>query len=376
MADNVRPRPEVQRHPRTIHGGLDFTEIAQMGLGADEVVDFSVNSNPFGPSPRIQMVWENLPVDRYPDRDCLALRAALASRHRLTPEQIWVGNGETELIWLLAMAYLRPNDPFLVIGPTFGEYAAAGGLMGGHLETAKAHQKEGFHPDIKRIITWIHKIRPRLTFLCNPNNPTGIYLEQADVQALLAANKSGLLVLDEAYVSSVNSAWSSISLLKSDRLVVLRSMTKDHALAGLRLGYLMAAPNVIDVVGRVQPSWSVNAVAQKAGIVALDEEGYLQRTLTQIAAAKMELTELLRQIGLRAWPSSTHFFLVETGDAAATRANLLRKSMLVRDCGSFGLPAFVRVSTRRPEENRELVAVWRAVLQDKTPKDDRCQRRS
>ena len=366
MADSIKPRPEVKRQRHTIHGGLDFAEIAQMGLEEDAILDFSVNSNPLGPSPRIRAVWESLRVERYPDRDCLTLRAALASRHRLTPAQIQVGNGGTELIWLLAMAYLRPCDTLLVIGPTFGEYAAAGEMMGARLATVNARSKEGFRPDTKRIIALIRRIRPRLTFLCNPNNPTGIYLDRSDVQSLLAACTSGLLVLDEAYISFVDNAWSSVSLLKTGRLVVLRSMTKDHALAGLRLGYLLAAENVVDIVGRVQPSWSVNAVAQKAGIVTLGEEEYLQHTLAQIAAAKIEFVKQLRQIGLRVWPSSTLFFLVETGDAAATRTGLLKRGMLVRDCSSFGLPAFVRVSTRRPEENRRLVAAWRARLRDET----------
>ena len=109
----------------------------------------------------------------------------------------------------------------------------------------------------------------------------------------------------------------------------------------------------------MQPPWSVNAAAQAAGLAALHEETYLRDTLAQTSAAKTKLAQELTALGLRVWPSATHFFLVEVDDAAGTRAGLLQRGILVRDCTSFGLPTFVRVAARRPEENRRLATAWR-----------------
>jgi L-threonine-O-3-phosphate decarboxylase len=358
----ISPRLETGTLPPSVHGGLDQGELARLGLRADDVLDFSVNRNPFGPPSRVRKVWQGLHLERYPDRECLALRPALAKRHGCAPEQVWVGNGTSELIWLLALAYLQPGDPLLVVSPTFGEYTVAGKLMGAQVEVFAARQGDGFRLDVDALAARLDEARPRLTFLCNPNNPTGVYLGQVAVEALLAANPRGLLILDEVYVPFVAEAWDSSSLLETGRLVVLRSLTKDYALAGLRLGYLLAAAEIVEAVRRVQPPWSVNTVAQAAALAALQEKAYLQHTLAQTAVAKAELTRELTALGLHVWPSATHFFLVEVGDAAATRRGLLERGILVRDCTSFGLPAFVRVATRRPEENRRLVAAWRELL--------------
>lgn len=363
MESNVRPRPEVMALQPDVHGGLDHGELARLGLAPDDVLDFSVNSNPFGPPPGVRAVWDEVAIARYPDRECLALRAALAAHHCCSTEQIWAGNGTAELIWLLALAYLRPDDEVLVAPPTFGEYAVASRLMGARVRSLPIRPQDGFRPDVDALADQIAARSPRLTFLCNPNNPTGTYLGRSAVEALLAANPSGLLVLDEAYVAFVRDPWDARPLVETGRVVLLRSMTKDCAMAGLRLGYLVAAPPVVETVRRVQPPWSVNAVAQAAGTAALRDEaqGFIDRTLAETRAAKETLVRDLEALGLRIHPSATHFFLVEVRDAAATRARLMEHGILVRDCTSFGLPGYVRVATRRPEENRQLVAAWRAI---------------
>jgi len=362
MSVEISPRPEVAALPPSVHGGLDRGELARMGLRLDDVLDFSVNRNPFGPPPSVRAVWESVCLERYPDRECLALRSALAERHGRPMAQVWAGNGAAELIWLLGLAYLAPGDPVCIVAPTFGEYAAAGRVMGARLDRFATRPEEGFRPDVDALAAQLRELRPRLTFLCNPNNPTGVYLERRAVEVLLAANPSGLLVLDEAYVPFVREAWDSAPLLESGRLVVLHSMTKDYALAGLRLGYALAAEDTVEAVRQVQPPWSVNAVAQAAGLAALQESAYLRDTLARTRAAAAELAQELASLGLEIRPSATHFFLVEVGDAARTRRRLLRRGILVRDCASFGLPAFVRVAARRPGENKRLVAAWRELM--------------
>jgi histidinol-phosphate aminotransferase len=368
MASKVHPRPEVAALQPDVHGGLDHGELAHLGLAPDDLLDFSVNSNPFGPPPEVHAIWDDLAIARYPDRACLALRAALAEHHRCPMEQVWVGNGAAELIWLLALAYLRPGDEVLIVSPTFGEYAVTSRLMGARAQTCPTRPQDDFRLDVDALITQMETLRPRLTFLCNPNNPTGTYIDRATVEALLAANPSGLLILDEAYVAFVRESWDSTPLLETEHIVVLRSMTKDCAMAGLRLGYVLADPEIVASVRRVQPPWSVNAVARAAGVAALSEgaQGFIQSTVAQTLSAKETLVQDITALGLRIYPSATHFFLVEVADAPATRAGLMAHGMLVRDCTSFGLPTCVRIAARRPEENQQLVAAWKKILDQGT----------
>jgi histidinol-phosphate aminotransferase len=365
MSSCIASRLDNLALPPSVHGGLDYAELSRLGLVPDDVLDFSVNGNPFGPPSGVREVWAQVALDRYPDRACLALRATLAERNACSRAQVWVGNGTSELIWLLGLAYLRPGDAVVVVGPTYGEYAAAGKLMQARVETFAARQEDGFRPAVDALKALLRGARPRLTFLCNPNNPTGVYLQRATVETLVAANPDGLLVLDEAYAAFVADRWDAASLLETGRVVVLRSMTKDYALAGLRLGYLLACARVVEAVRRVQPPWSVNAVAQAAGLAALQSDTYCRDTLAETRRAASELRRALSALGLRVRPSDTHFFLVQVGDASQTRADLLRHGILVRDCTSFGLPAFVRIAARRPEENRRLIAAWRDPLEER-----------
>ncbi len=357
--DSESPEVFATRVPLVAHGGPDYGELRRLGWGLDDVLDFSANSNPFGAPPGVDTACRAVELGSYPDRECLRLRDAIASHHGCKPAQVVPGNGSAELIALLAWAFLRPGDRALVVGPTFGEYERACALSGAQVETFTASSATGFAPDVDELIARVASIRPALTFLCNPNNPTGHYLTMEEVSRVLDAHRSGILVLDEAYVPFAENAWSSTPLLATRRLAVLRSLTKDCALAGLRLGYLLADPSIASAVRGVQAPWSVNTYAQAAGPAALAQASFVRSTLARTRRAAQELRAALTAIGLDVRPSSTHFFLVRTGDGAATRAGLLERRILVRDCASFGLPEYVRVATRRPADNDRLVEAWK-----------------
>jgi histidinol-phosphate aminotransferase len=366
---SIRPRPELEKLTPAVHGGPDYAELVALGLSPDEVIDFSANANPYGPSPQVRTALAGVPLDRYPDARAIALRERLAQVHGLTPEHIIVGNGTAELIWLLGMAYLQRGDPVVIIGPTFGEYRAAAGLMGARVTEYRAPSAD-FQPDVAAIEALIERQQPRLTFLCNPNNPTGVYLAQEAVEALAAACGEGVLVVDEAYRAFVADPWPSEPLVErgpglssaEGNVVLLRSMTKDHALAGLRLGCALASPEVVAALKKVQPSWSVNAAAQAAGLAALSDENHLRESLPKIAKAKTYLVEELTRLGLRVVPSAANFLLVEVGDGRDLRRKLLSHGLMVRDCASFGLPEYVRIAARRMEECHWLVETLQQLL--------------
>jgi histidinol-phosphate aminotransferase len=359
-APALQPRPEVVALSSAYHGALDYAELEEQGLSPDAVLDFSVNSNPYGPSPSIRDALSQVPLDRYPDRQALALRRALARHLAVSPGQIVAGNGTAELLNLIAVAFVRAGDRVLVAGPTFGEYERSARLMGGQVETLNARPEQDFVFDADALGQKLADTGLRLCFLCRPNNPTGT-LPPLDVLETWARQyPRTLFVVDEAYLAFAPGCISALSL-GADNILVLRSMTKDYALAGLRLGYAVGSQAVIEAVACACPPWNVNGLAQAAGLAALADQAHLQQSLDRLGQAKKQLVSDLEGLGLAPLPSAVHFFLVPVGNAAAFRSALLRQGILVRDCASFGLPGMVRIATRRPEENRQLVAAVRRV---------------
>jgi histidinol-phosphate aminotransferase len=343
---------------RAVHGALDYGELERLSLHPWEVLDFSVNANPYGPSPRVREAVANAAIDRYPDRECLELRRAIldyeVAAGSLPLGSIVCGNGAAELIWAIARAYLKPGLKAAIIGPTFGEYRVASLTAGATVVEFQAQATEGFQPDTMAIAAWIRREQPSLVWLCNPNNPTGIWLDQHHIDHLAEACQwtGAMLVVDEAYWRFVfpKEAYSAIELMDATRrqqVIVLRSLTKDFALAGLRLGYAVATPAVTERLGAQLPSWNVNGVAQEAAVAALTDRTHLKTTLDRLATERQAFFHALSDIGLHVIPSCTHFCLIEVGDAHHVRQQLLDRNILVRDCTSFGLPQFVRVATRQ-----------------------------
>lgn len=350
-------------HMRPVHGGLDAAELDALGLSPEQVLDFSANINPLGPSPRVREAAAAADLAAYPDRESLVLREALASRLGVAVENILVGNGSTELIHLLARSRLRPGDACSIFAPTFGEYEAAALAAGAEVHNLSAAEADGFCWSIDAAIGALEQRRPAVVFLCNPNNPTGVHLDRETVGRLASAVAAdALLVLDDAYAPLADDPQDSLPLLRRGNVAILRSMTKDHALAGVRLGYLVARPDVVAGARALQHAWSVNAVAQAAGLAALADGAHIEAARAVIRDARAFLRTELDALGLPVTPSATNFLLVRVGDGAGVRAALLRRGVAVRDCASFGLPEHIRVAVRRPAECARLVEALKAVL--------------
>ncbi len=347
----------------TVHGGLDPAELRSLGLQPDQVLDFSANINPLGPSRRVIRAAAEADLSAYPDRNSLGLREALAARLKVPIDNLLIGNGSTELIHLVARACLRPGEKCLILAPTFGEYEAAAAIAGADVRTLRAREDRGFRWPVDTAVRTIREMRPGLVFLCNPNNPAGTCLERDTVEQFNSAvGEDALLVLDNAYAELSDCRWDPLPLLGCGNLVILNSMTKDHALAGVRLGYMVAEPSVVAAVRRLQPAWSVNAVAQAVGIAALEDETHVARAREVILEAKAYLCRELDKLSVSVTPSSANFILARVGDAAKVRSALLRGRMAVRDCTSFGLPQHIRIAARRPEECARLIDALRDVL--------------
>jgi histidinol-phosphate aminotransferase len=349
------PKRNIARLEKCLHGGIDHTEMKSLGVDPGEILDFSVSTNPFMPPPGIREEMGSIPFTQYPDSEATELRGELSRRLGVPPVNLLVGSGTTELIRLIALTYFRQGDKVMLLEPTYGEYETASRIAGAQLIKYRAREEDGFVPRIKEVTDFVRKNRPDAVFICNPNSPAGYYLNRHNFEAVLEAMQGRLVILDEAYVSFVEESWDSTGLIESDNVVVLRSMTKDYGMPGLRLGYAVAHQEIIKNLRLVAPPWNVNAIAQKTGVAVLQKEEFLRQSLLKVRAAKNYLVDGLTGMGFRVLPSDAHYFLVRVGDAGRFRSSLLKHGFQVRDCSSFGLPEYVRIAPRTMPECVKLI---------------------
>lgn len=324
-----------------VHGGMDEAEVRALGIDPGAVLDLSANLHPAGPSAAVMSAVRGARLDRYPPADAGPLRDAIAAHEEVQPEWVLPTAGATAAIHLLARALVAPGQRAVVFGPTFGEYSSAIHAAGGTVEALDA---------IPPAFTPLVAAPAPLGFLANPNNPTGYSLSREAVVAI-TRELGGLLVVDAAYAAFVRDGWDAVDLVRDgEDVAVVRSMTKLHAIPGIRLGYVVARPALIERLTALQPSWSVDAVAHAAGPVALAEHAGRIAMLDAMWETREEMRLALVGAGFRIGPSAANFLLIETGDGRAARMRLLRAGILVRDCASFGLPAWIRVAVPAREE--------------------------
>jgi histidinol-phosphate/aromatic aminotransferase/cobyric acid decarboxylase-like protein len=310
------------------HGGLHDAELEALGLRADEILDLSVNVNPYGPSPRVLEAIRAARVDRYPDPTGLATRRQMGARLDVDPASLVVAAGAVELIWLLARV-VAANRRVLIAAPTFSEMAAGARAAGAEVIE---------HRDVDSLRAVARSVRPALIYVCTPNNPTGAAVDREVVDALAAVAPT---IVDESFLS-MSDDHAELRRRRHPACIRLRSLTKDHALPGLRVGYAIAGAELAARLEAARPPWSVSAPVAAAAVACLDEDlGEMRR---RWLADRDALAAALPD----AYPSRAPFLLVPVAcSAAELRLRLLRRHhILVRDAGSFGLPDHIRVGAR------------------------------
>ena len=338
------------------HGGIRLQECIQLGIDPAQIIDFSVNSNPFGPPDGLKDSLLCLDVRQYPDPDCYSLKQALSEVNHVAEDNIIVGNGSVELIWSCARAFVKPGDTALVVTPTFGEYQNALDLV--QAKTVEfALDIDNSQINVDQLNKRIKQIKPRLTFICNPNNPTGHLYSESLIEhiAALCDSVNGMLIVDEAY-----RAFAGLSQFGShtgDNVLILRSMTKDFAIPSLRLGYALGSKSNIEKIASQIPPWNVSSVAQNAGEFLLENRDATRASINKTRTLSEAFKNSLNHYAVNPLPSMTHYFLLNVGDATKVRKQLLHSGLLVRDCTSFNLPNHIRVSTRLTDQNNKLVSV-------------------
>ena len=234
-----------------MHGSIGPTELRALGLNPEDLLDFSASISPIGPPDGVWNAIRGVDLSRYPDPECLELRETISRKISITDRQIpienvIVGNGSTEIFHLIARVYLsnRPvHGTAVLMTPTYGEYEGACRLADARILKCVANLDGDFRWDIDSASKLIEENKPDIVIVCNPNNPTGVYLSRREIEALADATRDadGLLVIDEAYLAFVEEPWDSMPLLDRPEVMLVRSMTKDYAQTALRLGYALAS---------------------------------------------------------------------------------------------------------------------------------------
>ncbi len=330
--------------------------------GVARVAKLSSNEGPLGPSPRAVAAYRALAdnLHRYPDGGAHELRRALARHHGLDGERIVCGNGSDELISLLTQAYCGPGDEVLYSRHGFLMYPIAAKARGATPVTAPERELVA---DVDALLSKVTE-RTRIVFLANPNNPTGSYLPAAEVQRLRDGLPAGvLLVIDAAYAEYVgkNDYSPGVELAGArEDVVMTRTFSKIHGLAGLRVGWAYASPAIVDVLQRVRGPFNVNAPAQAAAVAALADVAWTDAARTHNDIWLPWLTRRIAATGIEVAPSAGNFLLLRfpaaPRDAAAADEFLRQRGLILRPMSAYGLPESLRLTVGVEDENRALVA--------------------
>lgn len=327
-------------------------------------LDFSVNTNPFGPLPEVveAALGSGAELDHYPDPYCRELVRAIAHKEQLPEEYILCGNGAAELIDLYVRA-LRPRTA-LEAAPTFSEYRRSLTAAGCEVRDVVLTRESGFVWE-ESVLDRLDKEQPDLLVLCNPNNPTGRLICPSLLDRILAiCDERGIAVLiDECFIDLADRRESrTTDLARYPGLMILNAFTKSHSLAGLRLGYCMTTNSrLLARMSRLSQPWNVSVPAQRAGVVAAGRNDFLIESRVKIYEQRAALSAGLKDLGLEVLPSEVNFLLFR--GPIELDAELEREGILIRNCANYhGLSnGWYRIAVR-PEENKVLLNTLSAIL--------------
>ena len=339
----------------------------ELGLDPAGIIKLASNENPFGPSPRaVEAATRALAQGAlYPDGGCYELRQRLASFHGLGADQFVVGNGSNELIELLGHVFLGPGDEVVMANPAFVVYKLVTLLFGAKPVEVPLRNWTHDLPAMAAAVT----PRTKLVCVCSPNNPTGTANSRAELEAFIRSLPDHVVVvIDEAYIEYLENPPDLKPLIGAGRnLICLRTFSKIHGLAALRVGYGYASAELCGLLNRVRQPFNVNAIGQAAAIAALDDVDFPARCARETRVGRLWLEEEIRRLGLESVPSVANFLLVRTGDSLKNFRSMQVNSIIVRPMQSYGLPDWIRVTVGTAEQNQRFAALMASCVSVASP---------
>ncbi len=337
-------------------------EEVERDYGITDSIKIASNENPLGPSPKaVSAITTALPaLNLYPDGDAFYLKKRLSEKLGLDRSRLIMGNGSNELIEMIVRTFVRVGEAIVVGAHAFAVYHLVNKAAGGRTITVP---HRGFRFDLAAMAEAV-TADTRIVFLDNPNNPTGTIYTRDEWEAfLLRVPPEVVIVVDEAYLEFVNDPDypNSLDYQSDDRLIVtLRTFSKIYGLAGLRIGYGISSPQLIDALNRIRQPFNVNSLAQVGALAALDDETHIRRTQDNNAQGLAYLRAELDRLGLEYTPSWANFLLVKIGAGVAEQ--LLPAGIIVRPMEGYGYPGYARVSVGTRHENERFIRVMEQIV--------------
>ena len=336
-------------------------------FGISRIDKLASNENSIGPSQKMVEALKNIlaQVHRYPDSSCYDLRGLLVERLGVDRENLLFGNGSDEIIELLGKTFLNKEDNIVTSAHSFIRYAMAADLMGASVKTA--NMTDGLVVDLDEMLALVDE-NTKLVFIGNPNNPTGTYVNVNDFEKFMAVIREDVLVvMDEAYYEYLKNNVDYPDTLSMQKkyanLITLRTFSKMFGLAGLRIGYMIASPELISVVDRIRPPFNVNLIAQIAACESLSDSLHDLATLEMIEKGKKYLYEKFEEMGIKYIPASTNFILFESKiKGSVLFKELLKKGVIIRAVDEYDLEDYARVTIGTQEENERFIEALKEVL--------------
>jgi len=336
----------------------------ELGIEPDAIIKLASNENPLGPSQKavqaMHVALENAHL--YPDGSGFCLCKAIAAKLGLALENIILGNGSNEALEFLGHAFLdgERQDEVIASQYAFIVYKLIATSFGARMiEVPSPNYRQNLEAMLEAVT-----LRTRLIFIPNPNNPTGTLIAQRAIDSFMSLVPEKVMVIfDEAYFEFLDDPPDTLRFIRGGRnVIVLRTFSKIHGLAGLRIGYAVARPDVIDVLHRTRQPFNVNSIAQVGALAALEDDAYVRATKRVIDEGRAYLQEQLAEMKLPFVPGVANFVMVNVGDACAVFEKLLRRKIIVRPLRGYGLPEWVRISVGTTEQNREVIAALKHVM--------------
>jgi histidinol-phosphate aminotransferase len=335
----------------------------ELRVDPKQIIKLASNENPLGPSPKAieAMRCALQSAQLYPDGGGFYLREALADRLGFARENIILGNGSNEVIEFLGHAFLKPDDHVITTKYAFIAYKLIAHLFGAHTVESATPQ---FQPDLEAALAAITP-RTKIIFIANPNNPTGALISQEKIDNFISRVPENIIaVFDEAYFEFLDNPPDTLRhIRKGKNVVVLRTFSKIHGLASLRIGYGIARRELIEVLQKTRQPFNVNGIAQTGALAALEDIEHQRDTKRLIDLGRNYLQERFREMKLDFVPAAANFVMVNVGDGTAVFKKLLAEKIIVRPIKNYGLPEWLRITVGTMEQNEKCIAALKEVLQ-------------
>ena len=349
-------KPAVLRQPVYIPGRPIELVAHELDLDSRDVIKLASNENPLGPSPKaVEAVQGALPeAHLYPENECYFLKQRIAAARALQPDQLVVGAGSNEIIYLLGHAFIDRHTEVIVGQNAFIAYKLATLLFGGALVEVPLRD---YTHDLQAILAAVTK-RTRLIFLPSPNNPTGTANEEGEILRLVSdLPEHVILCVDEAYAEYLDHAPDLRPAIEGGRKVIcLRTFSKIYGLASLRIGYGYADPELAGFLNRVRPPFNVSSAAQAAALAALDDTGFVRKSRRLNREGLRQLGRGFTDLGLSYVPSCGNFLLVQFENCSKVFLDLQARGIIVRPLTGYQLPNHLRISVGTAKQNASLLA--------------------